>query len=558
MSREIYFVLVVLFTICHNRFSEANFTLKIIHFNDLHARYDEITNSSTPCIAGESQNCMAGIARLATTVSKLRKESNNHLVLNAGDVFQGTIWYNLMKWNVSQFFMKNIAADAMTLGNHEFDDGIKGLLPFLEALKGVTPVAVSNLQIPKTNIKELKDLNSLVQQEPLKVTVDGHVIGIIGVIYDETNKIADTDPVTFKNSVDSVRQQAKLLKEDGVDKVIVLSHCGILEDKRIAEQAGDDIDIIVGGHSHTLLYSGIPPHNQAAFDTYPIVVNLKNNHKVLIVQAFCHGMFVGNLDVTFDSKGEIVAHKGVPVYQDSGIEKDDTFDKYVQDFKKDIDEKSSAKIGETELVLDHEKCREQECKMGSALADAYLWYYKDDPQPPRLAMIHPGNFRTTLSPKVITRGQVLTAMPFRAGGNRVTISGSVIKQALEYGATLSKRCRYNVVQVAGIKVSIDFAKEKGSRASIEVNIDGGYKSLELSKNYTIIVNAYMLKGGDGFDMFQNTISEKWGPTDSEMFEKYISESKGIKVKSFEQPRIRIENNNNAVKELDRCKVSRRK
>ncbi|XP_062559635.1 apyrase-like [Armigeres subalbatus] len=532
----------------------SEFKLKIIHFNDLHSRFDEVSTKSAPCLAN-SGPCIAGVARLVTTIENLKKENHNHLVLNAGDVFQGTIWYNLLKWNVSQLFVNMIKADAMTLGNHEFDDSVGGLVPFLNAIKNVTPVVVSNMVFPQNLNTESKQLKSLIKQNPLILKVGGQSIGIIGVIYDETDKIGNTDPIKFKSSIKSVRMAAKKLKNKGINKIIVLSHCGIIDDRKIAEQAGENIDIIVGGHSHTLLYNGDPPSQQEVFDKYPMVVEARNKHKVLIVQAFCHGHFVGNIDLTFDDSGEITAYEGQPIYQENSIRKHPQVEAQVEALRKDVEAKSSVTVGQSEIELSND-CRVKECSFGSFLADAYVWYFRNEPNPPTIALIHPGNFRTVLANDSITRGQLLTALPFPSNAKTITVPGVTIRKAIEFGLTINRRCTFNTVQIAGLTVGVDYAKPVSRRATILVNEGERREPLNDSKEYDVLVNSYMWKGGDGFDMFRNYTVKEWAPIDAELLERYMKALVVIKQSTLRGPRITVAHEEAAYEAVDKCKSSR--
>lgn len=121
------------------------FELSIIHFNDFHARFDEI-NARTlqPCAYNNTQEaCVGGIARLKTMIDFLISKRPNAIVLNAGDNFQGTFWYNLLRHNVTSYFLNLLPIDANVLGNHEFAHGIEGLKPFLKALN--SKVVLANL-----------------------------------------------------------------------------------------------------------------------------------------------------------------------------------------------------------------------------------------------------------------------------------------------------------------------------------------------------------------------------------------------------------------------------
>lgn len=130
------------------------FELSIIHFGDLHARFDEINEISLlPCDKNE-ESCIGGIARMKTVIDFLMSKRKNSIVLNAGDNFQGTIWYNLLRANVTSYFLNLLPIDVNVLGNHEFDHGIDGLLPLLKSLK--SPIVVANLDDEQqVNLRDL-------------------------------------------------------------------------------------------------------------------------------------------------------------------------------------------------------------------------------------------------------------------------------------------------------------------------------------------------------------------------------------------------------------------
>jgi 2',3'-cyclic-nucleotide 2'-phosphodiesterase (5'-nucleotidase family) len=127
-------------------FEEKNrelFELSIIHFSDFHARFDEINEETLlPCNeANEDEVCIGGIARMKTVIEDLKARRPNAIVLNAGDNFQGTLWYNLLRHNVTSHFLNFLPIDANVLGNHEFAHGIDGLMPFIKSLNSSFVVA---------------------------------------------------------------------------------------------------------------------------------------------------------------------------------------------------------------------------------------------------------------------------------------------------------------------------------------------------------------------------------------------------------------------------------
>lgn len=136
-------------------------------------------------------------------------------------------------------------------------------------------------------------------------------------------EIASTEKLRFTNESIAIRKEAAKLKSEGVDIIIVLSHCGLDVDYIIAQNAGPDVDVIVGGHSHTFMYTTKPgeraPGPDRPGDKYPAVVTHADGHKVLIVQASAYLKYVGDITVYFDKKGRVVSWEGAPIFLDSNV-----------------------------------------------------------------------------------------------------------------------------------------------------------------------------------------------------------------------------------------------
>lgn len=127
--------------------------------------------------------------------------------------------------------------------------------------------------------------------------------------------LSKTGSVKFLSEVDTVRREADKLEKEGVDIIVVLSHCGIDIDFDIAREAGSKIDVIVGAHTHTFMYTGNnPPGPDTPEYDYPAVVEHSDGHKVLIVQASAFAKYVGDLIVYFDEAGEPILWTGQPIF----------------------------------------------------------------------------------------------------------------------------------------------------------------------------------------------------------------------------------------------------
>lgn len=119
----------------------------------------------------------------------------------------------------------------------------------------------------------------------------------------------------------SINEEAEhLVKYENCSIIIVLSHCGIEVDKKIALHAGPHVNLVVGGHTHTFLYSGTPPGPDKPSGPYPVVVTQKGGRKVLVVQASLNSKYLGNLTVWYNDDGDIVKWEGNPIYLDQNIE----------------------------------------------------------------------------------------------------------------------------------------------------------------------------------------------------------------------------------------------
>ncbi|ALC48817.1 CG42249, partial [Drosophila busckii] len=260
----------------------------------------------------DDQECIGGYARTVHMVRRLLAEQINPVYINAGDSFQGTLWYNLGRWNVTQEFLNLLPADAMTLGNHEFDHGVEGVVPFLKTVN--TAMLVANMDCAhEPTMKGLYEKSKIIER-------GGRKIGLIGVILQTTNELANTGKLIFRNESESIREEAAVLKAKGANIIIVISHCGYDVDKLIAQNAGDAIDVIVGAHSHTFLYTGTNlPGPDKPRGEYPTQITHSSGHRVLIVQASAYAKYVGNLTVYFDEQGDVVDFAGAPIYMDHDV-----------------------------------------------------------------------------------------------------------------------------------------------------------------------------------------------------------------------------------------------
>jgi 5'-nucleotidase len=259
--------------------------ITILHTNDVHSYIDPF-----PADHPKNPN-MGGVARRATLIESIRKENPNVLLVDAGDIFQGTPYFNYYGGELEFKLMSMMKYDIATIGNHDFDNGIDGLLAQLPNAKFDF---VSNYGFQNTVLDG--------HVKPYKIVfVDGVKIGVfgIGVELDGLVDKKNSKETIYNDPIESATDMARILKrEQNCDLVICLSHIGFKykEDPKkvcdiILAQKTKDIDLIIGGHSHTFLDK-------------PVIEKNLDGKEVLINQVGCHGINLGRIDfyLTNDKK----------------------------------------------------------------------------------------------------------------------------------------------------------------------------------------------------------------------------------------------------------------
>jgi 5'-nucleotidase len=256
------------------------YRLTILHTNDVHSRIDPF-----PMDGGANQG-LGGVAARAEIIEKIRREEEQVLLLDAGDIFQGTPYFNFYKGEPEIKAMSSMGYDATTIGNHDFDAGLENLATQL-ANNAKFPLLVSNYDFTGTPMEYKYEPYRIFKKGKIKIGVFGLGIEMAGLVSE--NLSAGTkylDPVKKGNEI-----AYKLKKEKNCDLIICLSHMGFqysdnkVSDKRLANET-ENIDLIIGGHTHTFL-------------TAPVSLKNKNGDDVIINQVGWAGINLGRLDFDF-------------------------------------------------------------------------------------------------------------------------------------------------------------------------------------------------------------------------------------------------------------------
>ncbi|MGI2031136.1 5'-nucleotidase C-terminal domain-containing protein [Rhizobium panacihumi] len=473
----------------------ADFELNILHINDFHSRVEEINKYDSTCSDKEkaAQECFGGAARLKTAFEQRRSalSGKNVLSLNAGDNFQGSLFYSTLKGKAELEVMNAIGFDAMTVGNHEFDDGETAILPFLEGAK--FPVLGANVKVtPASTLGDRVKPSTVVE-------VGGQKIGIIGVVTTDTNEIANPGPnVKIDDDVAAIEAEVTKLKAEGVNKIIALTHVGYKRDLDVLAKIAD-IDVIVGGHSHTLLSNT----DTKAEGPYPTFVDNAGGYKVPVVTAASYSKYLGEVTITFDDNGVVKSAKGDPILVDKAFEPDQTVAAMVTELAKPIDELRKKVIGQSSDKIEGDRtvCRAKECSMGNLVADAMLDAAKG--QGMTMAIINGGGLRASIASGDVTQGDVISVLPFQNTLATFQLSGADVVKALENGVSQIDDGAGRFPQVAGLKFSFDKSKPAGSRVSdVQAKEGDNFVAIDPAKTYGVVSNNFMRAGGDGYASFK--------------------------------------------------------
>ncbi|OQP86370.1 multifunctional 2',3'-cyclic-nucleotide 2'-phosphodiesterase/5'-nucleotidase/3'-nucleotidase [Rhizobium rhizosphaerae] len=472
----------------------ADYTLEILHINDFHSRLESINKFDATCSPEDEakKQCFGGAARLKTILDQRRAAltGQNLLVLNAGDNFQGSLFYTTYKGTAELDVVNALKFDAMTLGNHEFDDGEKALAPFLDKVQ--FPVVSANVEI-----KPGSTLGDHVKRSTV-VEIGGQKIGIVGATTVDTPELASPGPnVTFTDDVAAITAEVQALKAQGVNKIVALTHVGYNRDVDVIAKI-PDVDVVVGGHSHTLLSNTDPK----AAGPYPTLSDNPGGYKVPVVTAASYGKYLGDIVITFDDNGVVKSAKGDPILLDSTIAPDAGMLAQVAELAKPIAEMRAKIIGKSEAPIEaaREVCRARECSMGNLVADAMLAHVKD--QGIAIAIQNGGGLRASIDGGDVSQGEVITVLPFQNTLATFQLTGADIKAALENGVSQIDDGAGRFPQVAGLKYSFDKSKPAGSRVSdIQVKEGDAFVALDPAKTYGVVTNNYMRGGGDGYSVF---------------------------------------------------------
>ncbi|NAO97734.1 MULTISPECIES: bifunctional metallophosphatase/5'-nucleotidase [unclassified Halomonas] len=506
-----------------------NYTLTLFHTNDLHGRTDQYPY-------------------LITTLNEAQERFGEGLLLDAGDIFTGTLYFTEFQGQDALEFMNLMGYDAFVPGNHEFDlgdpeQGHQALAAFFAGAE--FPILGANLDFSAG--PEFADmLGDSVSAEPqagalydgMIVEHNGEPIGIFGLSTQDSETISSPGHVTISDYRQAAEAMVASFEEQGVNKIIALTHLGydsdpsVGNDLLLAEHV-EGIDIIIGGHSHTQV------------SPLRLLSESRAGEKLLsptvIGQAGEYGQHLGVMQVTFDENGVVVDASGELLAADDR-EADADAAKRLESYTAEIETLRDTQVGAKVISTlpnprhgrgDERSVRANETALGNLIADAQLHAAQQVAPDTVMAIQNSGGIREAIESGDVSVGDLIAVQPF---GNRLTlldVTGAELLETFEIALANAPGEDGGFLQVsAGVELIYDSGEPSGERVvSLSVAQEGAMQAIDPERTYTIATNNFTAAGGDGHTVLgaayedgRNTIV---GNTDWEMLRDYMVERKEV-------------------------------
>ena len=413
-----------------------------------------------------------GLARVATLRQQIMVESPHTLFLLAGDTISPSVASNVFKGAQMIAAWNALGLGYAALGNHEFDFGPDVLRERMRE---------SHFTWLAANVIDRKTGRPFGGMPPYVIhDFDGVKVGLFGLLTPDTALSSSPGPeVEFGDPFTTAAQLVPEMRAQGAQVVIAITHLTMRQDKQLGRSAA--IDVIIGGHEHTLLesLSGRTPIFKMGSDA----------------------RHLGRIDLTIEASSgalESIDWQVIPVT--SEVPEDPSVAALVAQYEQQLAAELDQPVGSVSVVLDarQETNRSRETNLGSFIADAYRQATNAD-----VALFNGGSIRsnTTYGPGMLSKRDVLSILPFENPVVKIEVTGEVLRAALEHGVSQAAEDREagHFPQVSGLRFSFDGRHPPGSRV-VSLTVNG--QPLDAQHLYTLATNAYVANGGDGYTMFR--------------------------------------------------------
>lgn len=484
-----------------NVFAKSTKTIDIVSINDFHG---SLTSSS-------DTDKNIGAARLVQAVYDRKAKNPFTVTVSAGDNFNGSALSNSLYGEPVAIMLNNLGIVASAIGNHEYDWGTDKFSTWKNTMGA--PFLAANIYNTETNKPVDYALPYIIKD------IQGTKVAFIGLTTQETaykTKPENVKGLEFKDPVVTAREYVKIVKEEGADIVILLTHIGTFQDTKtgvITFEEGTEklasiknVDGIITGHTH-----------QSVAGTF-------NN--IPVVQGYYNGRSLGVLSFTVDTDTNEILNSSASI--DALYTKKSTLTESlktkltVDNYTKKVGPLLSEVYCELPNGLSHDKTK---------LSDLGQWTSEvmQKSADADVAITNGGGLRRSLEPGNVTLGDLYEVMPFDNVLTTLELSGTDLRSAFEHGL-------YNqnigMLQYSGVVVTYDASKPEGSRV-VSINLEDG-TPVTSDKTYKVVTNDFMATGGDGFTMLQNGKLLGEGAAIRDVMVSEFKEKKSIDYKPIER------------------------
>ena len=465
-------------------------SLVVLHTNDIHAHL-------VPFRPEAGRPPVGGAAARAALVARERARSpaGRTLLLDAGDVFQGTAYYNFFRGAPDYRTMASMRYDALAVGNHDLDDGPRSWMAASEGLtlgfvcanlfvaadsvwaEGLEPADrpagarwIGGGRVPDgTRLKYLTSPYVTLRPRP------GLTVAVFGLVTPDVERIVSPRPnrgVAVGDPVAAAREQVRQLRADA-DIVICVSHLSVGDDKELARRV-PGIDLIVGGHNHARLFDPVLVRN-----------GTPNGYGgTVIVQAGSNGQYLGRT-VLYLAGGKPARYTGSLLTVSPGQGEDPAIVSLLRPYADSIEARMARPVFRTKAAVSAAGMRDGENALGNFVADVLRESTRAD-----IGLINAGGIRAGLPAGTVTLGDLYQVLPFDNRIVVVTLRGWQVRELLDF---ISGRIGKGFAQVSGVKFTI-------SRGRAQARKVGG-EPLDSDRYYRVATIDYLLDGGDGYTHF---------------------------------------------------------
>lgn len=476
--------------------------LTILYTNDIHGHLTAWTGWEGDL----KDKTVGGLGRMAGAIAEARKESQDALLLDAGDLLGDSMIADLTQGKAMVEALNFLGYDAMSIGNHEPDFGTNVLRQRIED---------ATFTVLAANLIERGSGEPFAQPYFIK-KVSGVTVGILGLAYPKTawtTSAKNVAEVEFQDPVPAVKQYLPRMRNDGAELIVVLSHLGLGGDKSLAKEI-DGIDVIVGGHSHNRMQKAEKVGN------------------TLIVQAGAHGSDLGRLELTIE-QGQVTANVCTLTLLDHNkVKADDEAERLIGRLFEPHREAMDEVIGKAAdwlvraqtLAGQDARMREEESPIDSLFADILREQTGAD-----IALLPGVGYGVAIPPGAITAAQLRQMVPHEGKVVTIRLTGAqiieVLEQAVENVYTSDPAVKVGgMIQVGGIRFRYDPKKAMGLRVWHVERALGNWNPTE---EYTVVTNTMMAGGGHNYQTLAKVERRSEHDSQYEMIRQWIAKQDAV-------------------------------